>query len=372
MAKKLYIIAGEASGDLHGANLIKAMLKEDPSLEIRAWGGDKMEAAGAEIVKHYRDLAFMGFTEVLLNLKTIMRNLKFCKEDIAAFNPDALILIDYPGFNMRIASWAHEKNFKVLYYISPQIWAWKRKRVYKLKKTVDKMFVILPFEKDFYKKYDMDVEFVGHPLMDEIDEFKKQARSLEKFKADNKLNEKEIIAVVPGSRKQEISKILPEMLSLIPRFPNYQFVIAAAPSIDDSFYLSFIKNHEVSIIRSQTYPLYYHASAGMVASGTATLEAAIFGLPEVVCYKGSPISIMIARSVIKVKYISLVNLIMDEEMLKELIQNDLNTEELEKQMSLLLDPSYRADLEKGYTRLQEKLGGVGASETAAKAMLKSL
>lgn len=372
MNKRLYIIAGEASGDLHGANLIKAMKTIDTELDIRAWGGDKMEDAGATLVKHYRDLAFMGFTEVLMNIRTIFKNLRFCKEDILAFKPDALILIDYPGFNMRIADWAHEQNIKVLYYISPQIWAWKRNRVFKLKKTVDKMFVILPFEKDFYQKYGMEVEFVGHPLMDEIANFKTQARSLPKFLADNQLSEKPIIAVVPGSRKQEISKILPEMLNLIPRFPDHQFVIAAAPSIEDSYYTSFIKGNEVSIIRDQTYPLYYHAAAGLVASGTATLEAAIFALPEVVCYKGSAISIMIARSVIKVKYISLVNLIMDKEIVRELIQNDLNTNELEIELKKLLDTNYRDKLKTEYKELQEKLGGVGASTHAANAMLKSL
>jgi len=372
MNKRLYIIAGEASGDLHGANLIKAMTTIDPKLDIRAWGGDKMEDAGATLVKHYRDLAFMGFIEVLMNIRTILKNLRFCKEDILAFKPDALILIDYPGFNMRIADWAHENSIKVLYYISPQIWAWKRNRVFKLKKTVDKMFVILPFEKDFYQKYGMDVEFVGHPLMDEIANFKTQARSLPKFLEDNQLNDKPIIAVVPGSRKQEISKILPEMLNLIPRFPDHQFVIAAAPSIEDSFYTSLIKGIEVSIIRNQTYPLYYHASAGLVASGTATLEAAIFALPEVVCYKGSSISIMIARSVIKVKYISLVNLIMDKEIVKELIQHDLNTNELEIELKKLLDTNYRDGLLLEYKVLQEKLGGVGASSHAANAMLKSL
>lgn len=372
MEKKLYIIAGEASGDLHGANLIKAMYQDDPNLDIRAWGGDKMEAAGANVVKHYRDLAFMGFVEVLMNLRTIMQNLSLCKEDILAFKPDAIILIDYPGFNMRIAAWAHDIGIKVFYYISPQIWAWKKNRVFKLKKTVDKMFVILPFEKDFYAKYDMAVDFVGHPLMDEIEEFKMQARDFDTFIEDNKLNNKPIIAVVPGSRKQEISKILPEMLSIVPNFPDHQFVIAAAPSIDDSFYHSFMEEKDVSIIRDQTYPLYFHASSGMVASGTATLEAAIFGLPEVVCYKGSAISIAIARKVIKVKYISLVNLIMDKEIVKELIQNDLNPKMLEKQIQLLLDSKYAENVKIKYTLLREKLGGVGASQHAAKAMLKSL
>lgn len=372
MGKRLYIIAGEASGDLHGSNLIKELIKQDNDLDIRAWGGDKMEEAGATLVKHYRDLAFMGFVEVLMNLRAIINNLKFCKEDILQFKPDALILIDYPGFNMRIASWAHEQGIKVLYYISPQIWAWKKNRVFKLKKTVDKMFVILPFEKAFYKDYDMDVDFVGHPLMDEIEEFKNDARTFETFSKDNELSGKPIIAIIPGSRKQEISKMLPDMCALVSKFPEYQFVIAAAPSIDDSYYSSILNGEKVAIVRNQTYPLFYHASAGMVASGTATLEAAIFGMPEVVCYKGSPISVMIARSVIKVKYISLVNLIMDKELVVELIQNDMTTSNLYKQLQHLLDPKYKTKLDEGYTELRKLLGGIGASRKAANAMLKSL
>lgn len=371
MEKRLYIIAGEASGDLHGANLIKAMKKQE-DVNIRAWGGDKMEEAGADVVKHFRDLAFMGFLEVAMNLRTIMKNLSFCKSDILNYKPDALILIDYPGFNMRIAEWAHKQGIKVFYYISPQIWAWKKNRVYSLKKTVDKMFVILPFEKDFYKKYDMDVEFVGHPLMDEINDFKKQAQSFENFTKRNSLSQKPIIALIPGSRKQEISKILPEMMRLRSQYPDHQFVLGAAPSMDDSFYRSIIGDSDVSIIRDQTYPLYHHAQVGMVASGTATLEAAIFGLPEVVCYKGSAISVQIARRVIKVKYISLVNLIMDKEIVTELIQNDLNSKKLKKELDLLLDENYAEKLEESYKALRQKLGGVGASDKAAQAMLKSL
>ncbi len=372
MSKRLYIIAGEASGDLHGANLIKALFEEEKDLTIRAWGGDRMTQAGAELAKHYRDLAFMGFVEVLMNLKTILANLRFCKQDILAFKPDALILIDYPGFNMRIASWAHDNGIKVLYYISPQIWAWKKNRVFKLKKTVDRMFVILPFEKAFYKDYEMDVEFVGHPLLDEIAEFKKNALVFDDFISKNKLSNKEIIAVIPGSRKQEISKILPEMLKVRSSFPDFQFVIGAAPSIDDSYYEDYIKDSDVSLIRDQTYSLYHHAKVGMVASGTATLEAALFNLPEVVCYKGSAISIAIAKRIIKVKYISLVNLIMDKELVIELIQDDLNKTNLESQLKLLLDPAYKEKLIQGYGQLQDKLGGIGASSHAAKSMLKSL
>lgn len=371
-AKKLYIIAGEASGDLHGSNLIKALYKSNPYLEIRAWGGDWMEEAGATIVKHYKDLAFMGFLEVLMNLRTILNNLKFCKSDIENFKPDALILIDYPGFNMRIAEWAHKKGIKVLYYISPQVWAWKKNRVFKLKKTVDKMYVILPFEKEFYAKYDVDVEFVGHPLLDEIEEYKKTAISLEDFKSKNKLSQKPMIALMPGSRKQEISQMLPRMLSAVSQFPKHQFVIGASISIPDEFYQPFLIDERVSLVRSQTYDLFNLANAGLVTSGTATLEAAIFGMPEVVCYRGSTISVAIARQLIKIKFISLVNLIMDKEVVKELIQSDLNTENLVNQLKLILNPVYTQKLAQNYNELRQKLGGSGASEKVAFAMLKTL
>jgi lipid-A-disaccharide synthase len=371
-AKRLYIIAGEASGDLHGSNLVKALYKSNPDLEIRAWGGDWMEEAGATIAKHYKDLAFMGFLEVLMNLRTILSNLKFCKSDIEKFNPDAIILIDYPGFNMRIAEWAHKKGIKVLYYISPQVWAWKKNRVFKLKKTVDKLYVILPFEKEFYAKYNVDVEFVGHPLLDEIEEYKKTAISLEDFKTKNNLSQKPIIALMPGSRKQEISQMLPKMLSVVNQFPEYQFVIGASISISDEFYEPFLIDERVSFVRSQTYDLFNLAKAGLVTSGTATLEAAIFGMPEVVCYRGSAISVAIARQLINIKFISLVNLIMDKEVVKELVQSDLNTENLVNQLKLILNPVYTQKLEQNYSELRQKLGGSGASEKVASAMLKTL
>ena len=371
-AKKLYIIAGEASGDLHGSNLVKALYKAEPDLEIRAWGGDWMEEAGATIVKHYKDLAFMGFFEVLMNLRTILKNLKFCKSDIENFKPDAIILIDYPGFNMRIAEWAHQKGIKVLYYISPQVWAWKKNRVFKIKNTVDQMYVILPFEKAFYAKYDVDVEFVGHPLLDEIENFKKTAISLTDFKAKNNLPELPIIALMPGSRKQEISQMLPIMLSVVNQFPDHQFVIGASISITDEFYQPFLVDEKVSIVRHQTYNLFNLAKAGLVTSGTATLEASIFGMPEVVCYRGSAISIAIARQLIKIKFISLVNLIMDKEVVKELIQSDLNTKNLVNQLKLILNPVYTQKLEQNYNELRQKLGGSGASEKVADAMLKTL
>lgn len=366
------MIAGEASGDLHGSNLVKELFKKEPDLNIRAWGGDWMEQAGATIVKHYKDLAFMGFLEVLMNLRTILNNLKFCKSDIEKFKPDALILIDYPGFNMRIAKWAHQKGIKVLYYISPQVWAWKKNRVFKIKNTVDKMYVILPFEKDFYAQYGVDVEFVGHPLLDEIKAYKKTAVSLEDFKTSNNLSEAPIIALLPGSRTQEISKMLPKMLSVVSHFPDYQFVIGASFSIPDDFYRPFLNKENVSVVREQTYNLFNLSEAGLVTSGTATLEAALFGLPEVVCYRGSAISIAIARRLIKIKFISLVNLIMDKEVVKELIQSDLNTKNLVNQLKLILNPVYSKKLQQNYVELRQKLGGAGASEKVANAMLKTI
>ena len=371
-SKKLYIIAGEASGDLHGSNLIKSLHKQEDNLEIRAWGGDLMEKAGATLVKHYKELAFMGFVEVIMNLRTILKNLKSCKSDIDSFNPDAIILIDYPGFNMRIAEWAHQKGIKVLYYISPQIWAWKKNRVFKIKKTVDKMFVILPFEKAFYADYNVDVDFVGHPLLDEIAEYQKTAINEGEFRTKNGLSESPIIALLPGSRKQEISKMLPKMLSVVSDFSEYQFVIGASSSIDDQFYNEFLNTKNVSIIRNQTYDLFNLAKAGLVTSGTATLEAAIFGMPEVVCYSGNAVSIAIARKLINIKFISLVNLIMDREVVKELIQSDLNKSNLTSELKLILNSDFSNKMKDDYSQLYKKLGGVGASDKVAIAMLKTI
>ncbi len=372
---KYYIIAGEASGDLHGSNLMREIKKQDSNAEFRFWGGDLMQEHGGEMVKHYRDLAFMGFVEVAMNLRTILGNLKFCKQDIEAYQPDALILIDYPGFNLRVAEWAHEKGIPVHYYISPQIWAWKQSRVHKIKKVVDFMYVILPFEEEFYARFDYPVEYVGHPLLDAIEQFKAQDEGLSTFLEDNNLNpEKPIIAILPGSRKQEISIKLPIMLSVRKHYPDYQFVVAGAPSQDASFYESFIsKYNDVHLINNQTYRLLHHAKAALVTSGTATLETALFQVPEVVCYKGSWISYVIARNLIKVNYISLVNLIMDRELVKELIQGELNTKNIKHELDLILnDPKKQADLKSGYQELADKLGGGGASKQAATSLLKNL
>ena len=369
---KYYIIAGEASGDLHGANLIASLKKKDPRAKIRAWGGNLMKKQGATLVKHYRDLAFMGFVEVLLHLRTILRNLRFCKRDIMRFKPDAIILIDYPGFNMKIAKFAHKHGIKVYYYISPQVWAWKKRRVHTIKEVVDKMLVILPFEKDFYDEYRVDAHFVGHPLLDELS----KVRYINKnnFVRQNKLNsKKEIIALLPGSRKQEVGRMLEVMLKVVDKFPEYQFVIGCAPSLPEEYYKSLIGNANVQLVFNKTYQLLQVASAALVTSGTATLETALFYVPEVVCYKGNKISYHIAKNLIKVKYISLVNLIMDKPVVKELIQNDLTPENVEAELKqLLTNHKVQRQLLDDYEDLRYKLGNAGASNNAATVIFDDL
>ena len=368
---KYYIIAGEASGDLHGANLMKALYKEDSSADIRFWGGDLMQNVGGVLVKHYRELAFMGFVEVLFHLKTILNNIKICKKDISDFQPDVIVFIDYPGFNLRIAKWAKTEGFKTHYYISPQIWAWKESRITEIKRDVDKMYVILPFEKDFYeKKHHYPVEFVGHPLIDAIHNHPAMDSGV--FRKENQLNDKPIIAILPGSRKQEITKMLSVMLSVVHDFPDYQFVIAGAPSQEFSFYEGFITNENIKFVSNKTYDLLSNATAALVTSGTATLETALFKVPEVVCYKGSSISYQIAKRIITLKYISLVNLIMDEEVVTELIQGDCNTKRIREELKKILDTKYRQNLLEKYEVLEAKLGGIGASEKTARLIVESL
>ncbi|MEN4758835.1 lipid-A-disaccharide synthase [Chryseobacterium sp. C39-AII1] len=365
---KYYIIAGEASGDLHGSNLMKALKEKDPRSEFRFWGGDLMKAQGGTLVKHYRDLAFMGFLEVAMNLRTILNNIKFCKEDIKNHQPDVLILVDYPGFNLRIAKFAKELGIKVIYYISPQLWAWKEGRVEIIKKYVDEMMVILPFEEDFYKKHGVHSHFVGHPLLDAISTL--QDISVENFKAEHQLNEKEIIALLPGSRAQEVEKMLEIMLSVRPYFKEYQFVIAGAPSLPKEFYQKYVDDN-VHFVSNKTYDLLRCSKAALVTSGTATLETALLNIPEVVCYRGSKISYAIAKRLVKnIKYISLVNLIMDREVVKELIQNDLNTNNLVEELKKILETDKRSQVLADYELLREKLGGKGASENAAEVILK--
>lgn len=367
---KYYIIAGEASGDLHASNLVAEIKKKDKKVEFRGCGGDLMKAQGVELLKHYRTMAYMGFVEVAVNLRKVLGNIAQCKKDILDYQPDVLVLVDYPGFNLRIAEFAHEKGFKVVYYISPQVWAWKRRRVSKIKESVDKMLVILPFEEDFYKRYGVDVTYVGNPLLDELAKFGTGNRSI--FLRRNSLGEKrEIIALLPGSRKQEIKRMLPIMLKVVPHFPEYQFVIAGVPSIEKSLYKKIIGNADVFLIENQTYELLQNASAAVVTSGTATLETALFTVPEVVCYKSSYISYLMAKWMIKVKFISLVNLVMGKEVVKELIQNDLTEENIVKELEQLLRNGKRQrQLLEDYEDLKERLGNAGASEKAAAVIVK--
>ncbi len=367
---KYYIIAGEASGDLHASNLMKALYKEDANADIRFWGGDLMQSVGGTLVSHYKERAFMGFFEVLKNLTKVLGFIKFCKKDITQFKPDVVVFIDNSGFNLRVAKWAKLQGFKTNYYISPQVWASRAGRVKDIKRDVDKMFVILPFEKEFYKKYDYKVEFVGHPLIDAIADRKQVDEH--QFRKEHNLGDKKIIVLLPGSRKQEITKMLSVMLSLVDDFSDYKFVIAGAPSQDFSFYHNIIGDREVSFINNKTYDLLSISNAALVASGTATLETALFKVPQVVCYKGGNISYQIAKRIITLKFISLVNLIMDKEVVTELIQNDFTKVNLKKELTKILDEEYREKLFLEYFELEKKLGGKGASEKTAKLIVENV
>ncbi|MFM6970717.1 MAG: lipid-A-disaccharide synthase [Sediminibacterium sp.] len=364
---KYYIIAGEASGDLHGSNLIKEIKKLDPAASIKAWGGDLMQQAGASLVKHYRDLAFMGFLEVIKNLPTILQNIRFCKQDIDAWQPDVLILVDYPGFNLRIAEWAKKQGFRVVYYIAPQVWAWKENRVKKMKLWIDKMFCILPFEKEYFKnKWNWDVTYVGHPLLQVIESFK----STTPLVTDNK----KVIALLPGSRKQEIIKMLPIMLSVTPHFPDYTFMVAQAPGQDAPFYNRFLMGYaNVALVKNSTYDLLSVADAALVTSGTATLETALFKVPEVVCYKTSKFSYQIAKWLVKIKFISLVNLIMDKEIVQEIIQEKLTEQQLTAALrNITENEANRKEVMDNYQALHALLaaGGGDASAKVAKEIME--
>ncbi|MBR4706268.1 MAG: lipid-A-disaccharide synthase [Paludibacteraceae bacterium] len=368
---RYYIIAGEASGDLHASNLVAEIKKKDKKAEFRGCGGDLMKAQGVDLLKHYRTMAFMGFVEVAVNLRKVLDNIAQCKKDIVEYQPDALILVDYPGFNLRIADFAHEKGFKVLYYISPQVWAWKRRRVKKIKKSVDKMIVIFPFEEAFYKEYGVDVTYVGNPLLDELSKSGTPNRSI--FLRRNSLGEKrEIIALLPGSRTQEVKRILPVMLKVVPHFPDYQFVIGGVSSLDKSLYKKIIGNTDVFLIENQTYELLQNSSAAIVTSGTVTLETALFTVPEVVCYKATGFSYLLAKWMIKVKFISLVNLVMDKEVLKELIQSDLTEKNIVTELERLLhDGKRQRQILEDYDELRDRLGNAGASEKAAEIVVNA-
>ncbi|MFV0152591.1 lipid-A-disaccharide synthase [Empedobacter falsenii] len=367
---KYYIIAGEASGDLHASNLMKELKLKDPHAEFRFWGGDLMQAQGGTLVKHYRDLAFMGFAEVVMNLKTILGNISVAKKDIETYKPDAVILVDYPGFNLRIAEFVKKLGIKVYYYISPQIWAWKTGRVHKIKKVVDKMFVILPFEEEFYQRYDYKVDFVGNPLLDSLNHL--PAIDEQRFRKEHNLDERPIIALLPGSRTQEIKVKLPLMLSVENDFPDYQFVVAGAPSQPSENYKKIVGN-QLKIVENKTYDLLRISHAALVTSGTATLETALLKVPEVVCYKGNAISYEIGKRVVKnIRFISLVNLIMDEEVVKELIQYDLTYENIKRELNLILNSPKRDKILQDYEELYHKLGGIGASERTANLIVEDL
>ena len=370
---KYYIIAGEASGDLHGSRLIRAIRENDPNAMIRAWGGDLMAKEGASIVKHYRDLAFMGFIEVVSNLRTILQNMKWCKKDLTEFNPDILILIDYPGFNLPIAKFAKSKGLKTAYYISPQVWAWKEGRVNLIKKVVDRMMVILPFEKDFYAKKGYDVTYVGHPLIEIIQDHQ-QNQDLASVKKNLGLSdETKIIALLPGSRKQEIIKKLPIMLETTVQFPDEEFVVAQAPGITDEFMHNFTNQYpNVRLVKGNTYQILSVADAALVTSGTATLETALFGVPEVVCYYGSPLTYTIAKKLVKVPFISLVNLIMGKMVVKELIQHELTPDNLSVELKKILDPIIRSRIQKDYLELWNKLEAGGKASGQAAAVIEKM
>jgi lipid-A-disaccharide synthase len=359
---RYYIIAGEASGDLHGSNLVKQLKQLDSAAEFRGLGGDMMDAAGVSLLSHYKDIAYMGFKEVALHLGNILQAMKRCKNDMLNFDPDVLILIDYPGFNLRISRFAKEHGIKVVYYISPQIWAWKAGRIKDIRAYVDKMICILPFEKDYYAGQGYESDYVGHPLLDHIGSFKADENFLKTYSPENKA----VIAVLPGSRKQEIDKILPVLASVQKDFPGYQFIVAATPNFSETYYRKLLQGASCELVFDNTYNLLAHAEAGLITSGTATLEAALFKLPLVVCYKTTGLTYRISRRLIKVKFISLVNLILDKAAVKELIQDDLNAENIRKELSLLLtDTDYKNEMLKNLDELEKMLGYSGASARAA-------
>lgn len=372
---KYYIIAGEASGDLHGSNLIKELKIINPSSTFRCWGGDLMKSQCNKLVMHYDDFSYMGFLEVIVNAKKILSYISLCKKDIEEYNPDVIIYIDYPGFNMKIAEWAKRKNFINHFYISPKVWVWKENRVKKIKRVIDKMYVILPFEEGFYlNKHNYKVDFVGHPLLDAIDNQKEFNR--QEFLAKNKLSSKPVIALLPGSRNQEIIKLLPLMLDVVSNFNDYQIIIAGAPNKSIDYYKKIILSNKesrssIKVICNQTYDILRISSAAIVTSGTATLETALFKVPQVVCYKTSMISYLIGRLLIhNLKFISLVNIILDKHIVKELIQNNCNKDNLVIELQKILNKSDRSLMLKEYELLHKKLGGKGASKKTAELISK--
>jgi len=362
---KYYFIAGEASGDMHAANLIRALIKNDGSAEFRAFGGDRMKEAGAFLFIHYRDMALMGGIEVLRKYPVILRNKKACRKDILDFKPDVLILVDYSGFNLPMARFAAERGIRVIYYISPKLWAWAKWRMKTIQRSVIKMFVILPFEVDFYHNYKIDAEYYGNPVLDSIVEFEGSFNPGVDFHSKNNLEKKPIVALLAGSRKQEIALLLPEMLAAAVNFPGYQFVIAGAPSIDPPFYERIISKSPVRVVYNQTYDLLMHAQAAVVTSGTATLETALLRVPQVVVYKTSAITFFVGNFLVRIKYFSLVNLILDKLVVRELLQKGLAGDISAELGLLLFDAAYRSEMMNNYKLLREELGESGVADRVA-------
>ena len=366
---KYYLIAGEASGDLHGARLIEALRAQDPKASIRCWGGDLMQEVGGTLIKHYRDLAFMGFWEVLINLPTILKNIRFCKKDIIAFDPDVIVYIDYPGFNLRIAQWARKKGYRNHYYISPQLWAWKANRAVKMKRDLDALYTILPFEKSYFKeKHNYEVHYVGHPLLDSLT----KCLPPKDFRKAHTLDNRPIVALLPGSRQQEVNKMLPLFLKMIPAFPDYQFVIAGTPTLGEAYYTAIMDSQACKIVVGNTYALLQSSEAAIVTSGTATLETALFEVPQVVCYKTSEFSYWLAKKWVTLQWISLVNLIFNREIVDELIQEKCSVDNLEKALYKILSPKGKARLKKQYQQLNQQLNQGGASQKTAALILEAL
>lgn len=369
---KYYIIAGEVSGDLHASFLMKGLKAKDEEAEFRFWGGDNMIKEGGTLVKHIKDLSFMGFVEVIANLRTILRNLSLCKKDIIKYNPDAVIFVDYPGFNLRMATFCHLKGIKTIYYISPKVWAWKKGRIKLMKKVLTRLYVIFPFEKEFFKKHDFEVEYYGNPLLDEIQHYT-QTQDKELFLKANDLGKKPIVALLPGSRVQEIKAILSLQMTLIDKYPDFDFVVAGLSTHKESFYRKYMDEQDVKIINNQIYSILSVSYAAIVCSGTATLETALFNVPELVCYKGNPISFAIGKMLVDLKYVSLVNLILDRPAVVELLQKDWNEERLDKEFRrIVYDEGYRTEIEMNYSNLKTILGEAGASNKIAKSIVKLL
>lgn len=369
---KYYIIAGEASGDLHGSNLMKGLLVADPRAEFRFWGGDLMASVGGEMVKHYKDTAVMGFVEVVRKLRPIFKNLKLCKEDILGYQPDVVILIDYPGFNFRMAKFAKAKGLRVFYYISPTVWAWKEGRLKNLKKDVDRLFIIFPFEVDYFKKHGMRAIYNGNPLLDSISAHPCFNESIEEFRKRNNLDDRPVIALLAGSRHSEINYLMPKFIKLEEKFREYQFVLAGAPSMEMKDYEKYLKKSNITLLFGETYSIIRHSKAAVICSGTASLEAALLETPQIVCYGGNTLSALIVSLLIKVKYVSLVNLIFNQPVVKELLQNNCTPENITTELKKILKDKEREKIILKYQKLKNLLGGAGASDRVAKSMVDEL